>query len=299
MTRFGFAFNPTSQAALAARERALAWCAEHAVGAWAAESGDTEGLVRELKAGTDALVVLGGDGTFLRAARAVAAVDVPILGVNSGKVGFLSRAEEGRLEAVLGLVRDGAFELEPRMVLEARVEPGQPGGVESAGQSSGRSAGSSGGGPLGPPHVALNEAAIVRGSQARVVRLDVSIDESHLATYIADGLVVATPTGSTGYAFSAGGPILDPTSRNLVVAPVAAYLAGIRSVVVGPHHTVTVRVESAYDVLLSIAGHDDRPLAVGDAVRVQARARPIRFVRPRDTPDFWDLLRQKVELLPR
>ena len=295
MTRFGFAFNPTSEAALAARERALTWCAEHAVGAWAAESGDTPGLVRELRAGTDALVVLGGDGTFLRAARAVAAVDVPILGVNSGKVGFLSRAESSRLETVLGLVRDGAFELEPRMVLEARVVPGPGHGR--------RQPGSSGTAPPvardGSAHVALNEAAVVRGSQARVVRLDVSIDESHLATYIADGLVVATPTGSTGYAFSAGGPILDPTSRNLVVAPVAAYLAGIRSVVVGPHHTVTVRIESAHDVLISIDGHDDRPLAVGDAVSVRARERPIRFVRPRGAPDFWDLLRQKVELLPR
>ncbi|HEX5465436.1 MAG TPA: NAD(+)/NADH kinase [Candidatus Limnocylindrales bacterium] len=280
MSRFGFAFNPTSPAAVAARDRALAWCVANDVEAWSAESGDTAGLVSQLKAGSEALVVLGGDGTFLRAARAVAAVDVPILGVNSGKVGFLSRAEDEQLEAVLEQVRAGAFEIEPRMVLQAQV-------VKGSGEAP------------GPAHVALNEAAIVRGSQARVVRLDVAIDSSHLATYIADGLVVATPTGSTGYAFSAGGPILDPTSRNLVVAPVAAYLAGIRSVVVGPHHTVTVRVENAYDVLLSIDGHDDRPLAVGDSVRIRPRERPIRFIRPSRTPDFWDLLRQKVELLPR
>ncbi|MGH2467198.1 MAG: NAD(+)/NADH kinase [Candidatus Limnocylindrales bacterium] len=280
MTRFGFAVNPTSEAAVVARQRALAWCAAHDVAAWAAESGDTAALTAELRAGTDILVVLGGDGTFLRAARAVAAVDVPILGVNSGKVGFLSRAEGEQLEAVLGLVREGAFQLEPRMVLQAQVVPGAAGSVP------------------GPAQVALNEAAVVRGSQARVVRLDIAIDSSHLATYIADGLVVATPTGSTGYAFSAGGPILDPTSRNLVVAPVAAYLAGIRSVVVGPHHTVTVRVESAHDVLLSIDGHDDRPLAVGDQVRIRARERPIHFVRPDGAADFWDLLRQKVELLP-
>ncbi|TAM77967.1 MAG: NAD(+)/NADH kinase [Chloroflexota bacterium] len=280
MTRFGFAFNPTSEAALVARERALAWSAAHDVAAWAAESGDTEALTAELRAGTDILVVLGGDGTFLRAARAVAAVDVPILGVNSGKVGFLSRAEGEQLEACLGLVLEGAFELEPRMVLQAQVGPAAAGRAP------------------GPAQVALNEAAIVRGSQARVVRLDVAIDSSHLATYTADGLIVATPTGSTGYAFSAGGPILDPTSRNLVVVPVAAYLAGIRSVVVGPHHTVTVRVESAHDVLLSIDGHDDRPLAVGDQVRIRAHERPIHFVRPDGAADFWDLLRQKVELLP-
>src|SRR3989304_4175015 len=89
------------------------------------------------------------------------------------------------------------------------------------------------------PIVALNEAAIVRGSQARVVRLKVTVDDSHLATYIADGLVVATPTGSTGYSFSAGGPILDPTSRNIVVTPPAPHLAGLRPIAVRPRPTAT------------------------------------------------------------
>ena len=138
----------------------------------------------------------------------------------------------------------------------------------------------------------------MRGSQARVVRLEVMIDDSHLATYIADGLVVATPTGSTGYSFSAGGPILDPTSRNLVVTPIAAYLAGIRSIVVSPHHVVTVRVEAAHDVLMSIDGREDMPLAVGDSVEVRAREQPIRFIEPHGALPFWDLLRRKAELLP-
>jgi NAD+ kinase len=280
VTRFGFAYNPTSGAAMAVRDRALAWCDRERVPAWSAEAGDEAGLVAELSHGTNALVVVGGDGTFLRAARAAAAIDVPMLGVNTGKVGFLSRAEAADLEDVLARVRNGEFELEPRMLLEAAIVPGD-------------------GGPQQGPHVALNEAAIVRGSAARVVRLDVSIGDSHLATYIADGLVVATPTGSTGYAFSAGGPILDPTSRNLILVPIAAYLAGIRSVVVGPSHTVTVRIESAADVLVSIDGHDDVPLRVGDSVRITARQRPIHFVHPSGGADFWDLLRRKVELLPR
>jgi NAD+ kinase len=281
VTRFGFAFNPTSEAALETRSRALAWCSANGVESWAAESGDLPHLTAELEAATDALVVLGGDGTFLRAARAVAVVDVPILGVNSGKVGFLSRAEEEQLGDVLAQIRDGAFELEPRMVLEAEVATGS------------RPA------EAGSPHLALNEVAVVRGSQPRVVRIDVAIDASHLATYVADGLIVASPTGSTAYAFSAGGPILDPTSRNLIVTPVAAYLAGIRSVVVGPRHTVAIRIESAHGVQISIDGYDDHPLDVGDEVRVRARERPIRLIQPDGAVDFWDLLRQKVELLPR
>ncbi|HXR26800.1 MAG TPA: NAD(+)/NADH kinase [Candidatus Baltobacteraceae bacterium] len=232
--------------------------------------------------GTEILLILGGDGTILRAVSALATTDVPLLGVNTGKVGFLARAEADQLEAVLGQVRDGTFEVESRMALQVTVVPAPDGATATTAAH----------------YVALNEAAIVRGSSPRLIRLDVAIDETHLATYRADGLVVATPTGSTGYSFSAGGPILDPGSRNLVVTPIAAYLAGIHSIVVSPRHTVTVRVEAAYDVMVSIDGQTDLTLAVGDSIRVHARERPIRFMQPHGTPSFWDLLRRKVELLP-
>ena len=139
---------------------------------------------------------------------------------------------------------------------------------------------------------------IARGSLARVVRMDVSIDESHLATFIADGLVVSSPTGSTGYSFSAGGPILDPQSRNLVVTPIAGYLSAIRSVVVSPHQVVRCQVLEADEALVSIDGREDHRIEVGDVVEVRALERPIRFVEPAGTMPFWDLLRTKVQLLP-
>jgi NAD+ kinase len=139
---------------------------------------------------------------------------------------------------------------------------------------------------------------VARGALARVVRLDVEIGPSHLATFIADGLIVASPTGSTGYSFSAGGPILDPISRNLVVTPIAGYLSAIRSVVVSPIQTVTARVIDAEEALVSIDGREDLPVAVGDVVEVAAGRRPIRFVEPDGAIPFWDLLRRKVELLP-
>ena len=276
--RLGFCFNPTHEAAVEMRERALGWCKVRGHDGWSAEAGDHETVVGKLPA-TDALVVLGGDGTFLRAARAVAQVDVPMIGVNTGKIGFLSKAEAEQLEWVLERVAAGRYRIEDRMALEARILP-YSGDRDAA------------------LHVALNEAAVVRGSQARVVRLEVSIDDSHLATYIADGLVLATPTGSTAYSFSAGGPILDPTSRNVVVTPIAAYLAAVRSVVVSPRHEVTVRIADAHDVLVSIDGREDYPLAVGDAVRVRPREQPIRFIEPEGAAGFWDLLRRKAELLP-
>jgi NAD+ kinase len=145
---------------------------------------------------------------------------------------------------------------------------------------------------------ALNDIVVARGSLARVVRMDVAIDDSHLATFIADGLVVASPTGSTGYSFSAGGPILDPHGRNLVVTPIAGYLSAIRSIVVSPHQVVRCRVVGAHEALVSIDGRDDRPIRVGDVVEVRALERPLRFIEPKTALPFWDLLRTKVELLP-
>ena len=278
MKRIGFAFNPTQAESPVLRERALRWCRDHGVDAWAEPAGEAPGDTA-LLAETGAVVVLGGDGTFLRAARAVADVDVPILGVNLGRVGFLSKAEPRDLEAVLAQLKAGDYELEPRLMLEARILP-------------------AGGGGGGEVHIALNEAAIVRGAVARVMRVVVEVGDSRVAGYVCDGIVVASPTGSTGYSFSAGGPIIEPTSRNLVVTPIAAYLTPLRSSVVGPQHVVSVRVEAAHDALVSIDGREDIPLAVGDRVEVRARQKPIDFIQPRGALPFWDLLRQKASLLP-
>ncbi len=146
--------------------------------------------------------------------------------------------------------------------------------------------------------VAMNDIVVARGSLARVVRLDTSIDESHLASFVADGLVVASPTGSTGYSFSAGGPILGPTARNLVVTPIAGYLTTIRSVVVGPEAVVRTRIVDAHEALVSVDGREDIPVQVGDVVEVRAIERPVRLVEPEGSLPFWDLVRRKVELLP-
>jgi NAD+ kinase len=279
--RIGFAYNPTIEAAVELSARASGWCQVRGIGEWQIPSGDTAALVRELPT-TDALVVLGGDGTFLRAARAVADVDVPLLGINLGKVGFLSKAEAGELDAVLGLIVAGDFRIEERMAIEARILRG---GANAPATNAERL-------------VALNDVVVARGALARVCRLDVAIDDTHLATFIADGLVVASPTGSTGYSFSAGGPILDPSARNLIVTPIAAYLSAIRSVVVGPSQVVRCTVVDAFEALVSIDGREDLPLAVGDVVEVHACERPIRLIEPLGAQPFWDLLRRKVALLP-
>ena len=278
ISRIGFAYNPTNEAAVDVRERAAGWCRMRKIDHWATQAQDFEKLCSELST-TDVLVVLGGDGTFLRAARAVIDVDVPLIGINLGKVGFLSKAEASELEDVLARIVAGEYAIDERMALQARILP--------AGRKEG-----------GTTHHALNDIVVARGALARVCRLDVAIGPSHLATYIADGLVVASPTGSTGYSFSAGGPVVDPLSRNLIVTPIAGYLSAIRSVVVSPRQTVTCRVVDANEALVSIDGREDIPIAVGDVVEVRALDRPIRLVEPKGAQPFWDLFRHKVELLP-
>ncbi len=276
--RIGFAYNPTNDAANDLRERAEGWCRMHGIEHWAGQAQDFDLLCREL-ATSDVLVVLGGDGTLLRAARAVIQVDVPLLGVNLGKVGFLSKVEAGELEAVLARLVAGEFTMDPRMALEARIL--------AAGQDS-----------TAVVHHALNDVVVARGALARVTRLDVAIGPTHVATFIADGLVVASPTGSTGYSFSAGGPIVAPDSRNLIVTPIAAYLSAVRSVVVGADQVVRCRIVDAVEAIVSIDGREDIAVAVGDVVEVRALARPVRLVSPKGAQPFWDLFRQKVELLP-
>jgi NAD+ kinase len=275
----GFAFNPTREASPRLRDRAMAWCRDNQIEAWAVPAGETPADPAQLAA-AEAMVVLGGDGTFLRAARSVADVAVPILGINLGRVGFLSKAELNELEATLEQLRDGDFELEPRLLLDAFVLHAE-------------------GGPPSGPYVALNEAAVVRGATPRVMEVVVDVGDSRVATYLCDGIVVASPTGSTGYSFSAGGPIIEPTSRLLVVTPIAAYLTPLRSSVVGPQHVVRLEVKSAHDALLSIDGYEHLPLSADDQVEVRARPEPIQFIQTRGALPFWDLLREKAELLPK
>jgi NAD+ kinase len=273
----GFAYNPTIEDAVELSERAAGWCRMRGVGHWTVPAGETAALVEKLP-DTDVLVVLGGDGTFLRAAQAVAVVDVPLLGINLGKVGFLSKAEAHQLEPVLEQLLAGAYVIRERMGLAGSILPaGRPGDRR---------------------FTALNDIVVARGSLARVVRLAVTIDESHLATFIADGLIIASPTGSTGYSFSAGGPILDPHGRNLVVTPIAGYLSAIRSIVVSPEQVVRARILDAHEALVSVDGREDHRVEVGDVVEVRALERPIRFVEPSGAMPFWDLLRTKVQLLP-
>jgi NAD+ kinase len=277
MTRIGFTFNPYNDLAASMLERGRAWCAEHGAESWDASGDGYDAIAAEL-ATTDLVCVLGGDGTFLRTARAIGGSGVPALGVNLGRVGFLAKVESDGLERALDQVEAGDYEVEDRFRIAVRL-------VRADGSSE--------------DHACLNEVVVARGSRVRMIRLEVEVSGSHLATYVADGVVVATPTGSTAYSFSAGGSILDPRLRNMVITPVAAYLSPLHSVVAGEDHEVDLTLREAHDgALVSLDGQIDLPMRVGDRVEVRALPEPMRLIQPAGSTPFYDLLRTKASLLP-
>ncbi|MBW3613504.1 MAG: NAD(+)/NADH kinase [Chloroflexi bacterium] len=277
MRRIGFALNPYSERAPILLERGRAWCDEHGIDSWDAFGDAYERIGAELGS-TDLVCVLGGDGTFLRTARAIGGSGVPALGINLGRVGFLAKVESDELERALDQVKAGDYSIEDRFRIAARI-------VRADGSTE--------------QHACLNEVVVARGTRVRMIQLEVEVSGSHLATYVADAVVVATPTGSTAYSFSAGGSILDPRLRNMVITPVAAYLSPLHSVVAGEDHEVHLVLREAHDgAIISIDGQQDLPMAVGDRVEVRALPEPLRLIEPAGATPFYDLLRTKAALLP-
>ena len=212
-------------------------------------------------------------------ASAIGESGVPALGINLGRVGFLAKVETDGLERALDQVMAGDYTIEERFRIEASI-------VRADGSA-------------GERHTCLNEVVVARGRRVRMIRLEVEVSGSHLATYVADAVVVATPTGSTAYSFSAGGSILDPRLRNMIITPVAAYLSPLHSVVAGEDHEVRLTLREVHDgATISIDGQLDLPMHIGDRVEVRALREPLRLIEPTGSTPFYDLLRTKASLLP-
>ncbi len=277
LRRIGLAYNPTNPEVPPVLERAKRWCQANRIETWESQAEDAHAIGPELE-GTDLVAILGGDGTFLRAARAIGGSQVPALGINLGRIGFLAKVETGDLERALEQVANGEFTVEERFRIQAALR-------RTTGETE--------------EHACVNEVVVARANRVRMIHIEVEVSGSHLATYVADGVVVATPTGSTAYSFSAGGSILDPRLRNMIITPVAAYLSPLHSVVAGGDHLVRLTLRLAADgALLSLDGQADIPMAEGDCVEVSALERPLRIIEPAGSTPFYDLLRTKASLLP-
>jgi len=225
---------------------------------------------------TDLLVTLGGDGSILRAARAAAPYGTPILGVNLGRVGFLTEAEPETWRGVLSQVLAGDYWVEERMMLRAVTWRGG----ESLGQAE-----------------ALNDVVVGRGARARVVHLRTEVDGGYLSTYVADGLIVATPTGSTAYALAAGGPVLPPQLRNVLLVPIAPHLSMERPIVLSEGVTVRILVIGGRPAVLTVDGEVQAELESGDEVVVEVSPHVARFARVQERTYFYKTL--VARLVPR
>jgi len=239
---------------------------------WQTSSWDHSAAMEKIE-GTDLIICLGGDGSMLWAARAIVPHAVPILGVNMGRLGFLAEIGPKELMELLPRVLAGEGRVEERAMLQAQVRA------------------------WGQTFQALNDVVVGRSTAGRPVYLDASVDGRRLAVYRCDAVVVATATGSTGYSLSAGGPILHPESRHIVLTPVAPHLVPGRPMVLPEDAVIDLVVSMEEGATVAIDGQVNRSLESGDSVSVCRSPYVARFLRLSDPADYYGALAERLEWL--
>ena len=231
-----------------------------------------EPLQQELR-GADMIIAFGGDGTILHLSKTAAHKDIPVLGVNLGSLGFMAELESQELLQLRGLC-EGKYDIESRMMLDVSV------------RREGRTIYS---------NLALNEALIARGNVSRVIRLRIDTEQGKLVDIAGDGVIVASPTGSTAYSLSAGGPVVEPTARNFIISPICAHSVHANSYVLSPEREITVQTEkNGYKpVLLSVDGGRAFSLRSGDCVEIRRSKYDTKLVRL-SKRSFCEILQKKM-----
>lgn len=221
----------------------------------------------------DLIIVLGGDGTLISVARLVGHRDVPILGINLGRLGFLTEVTLAELPEMLDRLIAGQYQITERMMLDAAI------------RRDGKVVGN---------YTVLNDVVINKGALARIIDMETSVDGRHLSTYKADGLIIATPTGSTGYNLAAGGPIIYPEINSLVISPICPHMLTNRPIIVWSKSVIEIKVRFEDDVVFFTAdGQVGRKLLPGDVVEVRrSEARTKLVISP--NKDYFEILRTKL-----
>jgi NAD+ kinase len=228
----------------------------------------------EFARGLDLVLSVGGDGTLLRAAQLANEADLPLLGIKVGRLGFLTEVEPEAATGLLDEILSGEIHLEERMAIVARASDA----------------------PWHEPEWALNEVIIEKRARHRLIRLAAHVGGEYVTTFSADGVIVATPTGSTAYSFSARGPIVSPKVPCMLLTPVSPHMVFDRSIVLAVDEGVTLEVLGEEPGLLSADGRPGLELPVGSSVRIEPAERPARLVRRDGSPSFFRLLREKFSL---
>jgi len=273
MKRVAIFHHPKSEGAAVFAGQLARELKRHAVESTVADAWDPHAA--EMIPGADLVACISGDGTVLRVARLTIPYGLPILGVNMGRLGFLTDLSPRDLFNNLERVLAEDWRIEDRLMVQAHVTDG-PGAAELEFHG-------------------LNDVVLSRKLPGRPVYLDVAIDGARVAEYRCDGIIIATPTGSTGYSLSAGGPILAPTEHHLVLTPVSAHLALGRSLVLQPDSVVDLRVTSDGGAVLSVDGQEDMPVTSGVHVTVRASQHTTRFVRFSEPASFYADLAERLD----
>lgn len=245
---------------------------------WTCAVGDLEANKTQVE-GTDLMVTVGGDGTILSTARVAAPFGVPLLGVNMGRVGFMAELTPAQAASDFpSLLENDEMWMEERSMLAVEAIPDRS--SPSASQ----------------PFHALNDVLVGRGAVPRLARVEVSIDGVNLTRYTADAVIVATATGSTGYAFSAGGPILHPSTTDLVITAVAPHISFSGSLVIPATCVIELTVHTDYQAVLSVDGYVDLDLQDGDLVRIRRSQHRAKFLRFHPPEFFYTTVRERLGL---
>ncbi len=233
----------------------------------------------------DLAVSLGGDGTILRTVGMVAHHQVPVMGVNIGRLGYLAHVEPDALCRALERFLAGDYAIAERLLLCVRISPGPDAGDHAALGD-------------GAALLALNEAVVEKTSAGQVVHVGVTIDGRYFTSYAADGMIVATPTGSTAYAFSARGPIVSPRLNALQMTPISPHMPFDRSLVFDSSEVIRIEVTEERAAMLVVDGREVALLQAGDAITCRAAPTPARFVTF-DSRDFYGILKAKFGVADR
>jgi len=214
----------------------------------------------------DLLVALGGDGTMLRAGHLCAPADIPLLGINIGHFGFLAELTRGNWRDAMTKLLSGEFRYEERMMLQACcIRDGEE----------------------KTRFDVINDVVVARGQYVRPIEVEAFLNGAFIISYVADGMIAATPTGSTAYALAAGGPILPPEIRNILLMPVAPHLSVDRAVVLSEGASVVIRVHTKHEAVVSVDGQEPVHLNSGDGVRINAHEKSLFMIRFEDPGYFY------------
>jgi NAD+ kinase len=273
--KVGILYHPKVEATRSKAGELAEFLKSRGVAVWLGSAWERDEARAQL-GGTDLVLTVGGDGTILRAAQVVAPGATPITGINLGRLGFMTELGADEATGALPQLLEGGV-TETRAMLQAELDrPGRESRIFHA----------------------LNDVVVARGEIARVVRIEASIDGQPLTTYRADGVIVATATGSTGYALAAGGPVLHPLSRDFVLVPVAPHLSAAYPLVLPETAEVKLRLAAVHPATLCVDGHINLPLASGDAVTLRRSPCTVSFWRRRPEASFYSSLEERLERKP-